>query len=142
MIGDDKDFSGKVCVKWKDTEFERQVRSSSESLITRGEAIHAQATVSNRNAAEGELLEQHRALLQSKLLEPAVVVPSLFTHVGAFFLYFCSLSFSFCSTCKLFICFYSTTPTPSSRGFMRMKWPNFLLVVSFSFLFFFFFFFA
>ena len=23
MIGDDKDFSGKVCVKWKDTEFER-----------------------------------------------------------------------------------------------------------------------
>ena len=24
MIGDDKDFSGKVCVKWKDTEFERQ----------------------------------------------------------------------------------------------------------------------
>ena len=31
MIGDDKDFSGKVCVKWKDTEFERQVRS--ESLI-------------------------------------------------------------------------------------------------------------
>ena len=27
---------------------------------------------------------QHRALLQSKLLEPVVVVPSLFTHVGAF----------------------------------------------------------
>ena len=23
MIGDDEDFSGKVCVKWKDTEFER-----------------------------------------------------------------------------------------------------------------------
>ena len=37
MIGDDKDFSGKVCVKWKDTEFERQVRS--ESLIPRGGAI-------------------------------------------------------------------------------------------------------
>ena len=34
MIGDDKDFSGKVGVKWKDTEFERQVRS--ESLIPRG----------------------------------------------------------------------------------------------------------
>ena len=29
MIGDHKDFSGKVCVKWKDTEFERQVRSES-----------------------------------------------------------------------------------------------------------------
>ena len=23
MIGDDKDYSGKVCLKWKDTEFER-----------------------------------------------------------------------------------------------------------------------
>ena len=28
MNGDDKDFQpGKVCVKWKDTEFERQLRS-------------------------------------------------------------------------------------------------------------------
>ena len=54
MIGDDKDFSGKVCLKWKDTEFERQVRS--ESLIPPGDAIHAQATVSNRNAAEGAFL--------------------------------------------------------------------------------------
>ena len=34
MIGDDKDFSGKVCVKWKDAEFDRQIRS--ESLIPRG----------------------------------------------------------------------------------------------------------
>ena len=51
MIGDDKDLSGKVCVKWKDTEFERQVQS--ESLIPCGDAIHAQATVSNRKAAEG-----------------------------------------------------------------------------------------
>ena len=59
MIGDDKDFSGKVCLKWKDTEFERQVRS--ESLIPRGDAIHAQATVSNRNAAEGAFLEQPRS---------------------------------------------------------------------------------
>ena len=33
MIGEDTHFSGKVCVKWKDTEFERQVRS--ESLIPR-----------------------------------------------------------------------------------------------------------
>ena len=56
MIGDDKEFSGKVCVKWKGTEFERQVRS--ESLIPRGDAIHAQATISNRNAPEGALLEQ------------------------------------------------------------------------------------
>ena len=60
-IGDDKDFSGKVCVKWKDTEFERQVDLRSESLIPRGDAIHAQATVSNRNAAEGALLEQPRS---------------------------------------------------------------------------------
>ena len=59
MIGDDNDFSGKVCVKWKDTEFERQVRS--ESLIPRGDAIHAQAIVSNRNAAEGVFLEQPRS---------------------------------------------------------------------------------
>ena len=60
MVGDDKDFSGKVCMKWKDTEFERQVRS--ESLIPRGDAIHAQATIiSNRNAAEGALLEQPRS---------------------------------------------------------------------------------
>ena len=51
MIGDDKDFLGKVCVKWKDTEFERQVRS--ESLIPRGEA-------SNRSASEGALLEHPR----------------------------------------------------------------------------------
>ena len=46
MIGDDKDLSGKVCVKWKDNEFERQV--GSESLIPRGGAIHAQATVTRR----------------------------------------------------------------------------------------------
>ena len=38
LIGDDKDFSGKACVKLKDTEFERQVRS--ESLIPRGDAIN------------------------------------------------------------------------------------------------------
>ena len=56
MIAEDKHFSGKVCVKWKDTEFERQVRS--ESLIPRGNAIHAQATVRNRSAAEGALLDQ------------------------------------------------------------------------------------
>ena len=56
-----KDFSGKVCVKWKDTEFERQVGLRSESLIPCGDAIHAQATVSNRNAAEGALLEQPRS---------------------------------------------------------------------------------
>ena len=62
---------------------------------------------------------------------------SLFTHVGAFFLSYSFLSFSFflLFTCKLF-CFYSTTPTPSSPGFMRMKW-NQLLSSSF-FLFFFF----
>ena len=54
MIGDDKDFSAKVSVKWKDTEFERQVRS--ESLIPRGDAIHAQATVTRRT-----LLEQLRS---------------------------------------------------------------------------------
>ena len=29
-------FSGKICIKWKDTEFERQVRS--ESLTPRGDA--------------------------------------------------------------------------------------------------------
>ena len=52
------------------------------------------------------------------------------------FLSFSSLSFSFCSTFKLFICFYSTTPTPSSQGFMRMKWAQLL---SFSFFFFSFF---
>ena len=53
MIGDDKDFSGKVCVKWKNTEFERQILRS-ESVIPRGDAIHAQATVGNRrSAAEG-----------------------------------------------------------------------------------------
>ena len=45
MIGDDKDFSGKACLKWKDTEFERQVDLRSESSIPRGDAIHAQATV-------------------------------------------------------------------------------------------------
>ena len=33
MIGEDTHCTGKVCVKWKDTEFERQVRS--ESLIPR-----------------------------------------------------------------------------------------------------------
>ena len=49
--------------------------------------------------------------------------------------------FSFCSTSKLFICFYSTTPTPSSQGFMRMKWAQLLSSSSFSFLSFFFFFF-
>ena len=43
MIGNDKDFSGKVCVKWKDTEFERQAEVRSESLIPRGDAIYAQA---------------------------------------------------------------------------------------------------
>ena len=43
MIGNDKDFSWKVCVKWKDTEFERQVEVRSESLMPRGDAIHAQA---------------------------------------------------------------------------------------------------
>ena len=32
MIGDNKDFSRKVCVKWKDTEFERQV----SSIVIRG----------------------------------------------------------------------------------------------------------
>ena len=48
MIGDDKDFSGKVCLKWKDTEFERQVLVRSESLIPRGDVIHAQATVTQR----------------------------------------------------------------------------------------------
>ena len=60
MIGDDKDFSGKVCVKWKDTELERQVRS--ESLIPRGDAIHAQATVTGSNReADGAVLEQPRS---------------------------------------------------------------------------------
>ena len=83
----------------------------------------------------------------SKLLEPAVVVPSLLTHVGAFFLSFSSLSFSFCSTCKRFICFYSTTSTPSSQGFMRMKCAQllsssfFFFFLSFFLSFFFFFFF-
>ena len=45
MIGSrkDKDFSGKVCVKWKDTEFERQVEVRSENLTPWGDAIHAQA---------------------------------------------------------------------------------------------------
>ena len=43
MIGNDKDFSRKVCVKWKDTEFEQQVEVRSKSLIPRGDAIHAQA---------------------------------------------------------------------------------------------------
>ena len=58
MVRDDKDFSGKVRVKWKDTEFERQVRS--ESLIPCGDAIHAEATVSDRSGAEGALLEHPR----------------------------------------------------------------------------------
>ena len=52
MIGDDKDFLGKVCVKWKDTEFERKVRS--ESLIPRGDA-------SNRSVLKGALLERPRS---------------------------------------------------------------------------------
>ena len=72
---------------------------------------------------------QHRALLQSKLLEPAVV-KSVHTCRRIF------LSFSFCCTCKRFIGFYSTTPTPSSPGFKRMNWAQ-LLSSSF-FLFFFF----
>ena len=42
MIGNDTDFSGKVCVKWKDTQFERQVEVRSESLIPRGEQAHSQ----------------------------------------------------------------------------------------------------
>ena len=59
MIGDGKDFSGTVCLKWKDTEFERQVRSG--SLIPRGDASHAESIVSNRSAAEGALLEHLRS---------------------------------------------------------------------------------
>ena len=59
LIGDNSDFLGKVCLKWKDSEFERQVRSV--SLIPRGDAIHAQATVSNRSAVEGAVLEQLRS---------------------------------------------------------------------------------
>ena len=43
MIGDDKDFfkEGLRMREWKDTEFERQVRS--QRLIPRGDAIHAHA---------------------------------------------------------------------------------------------------
>ena len=51
-----------VCVKWKDTEFERQVRS--ESLKRKFESswlAAMQATVGNRSAAEGALLDQPRS---------------------------------------------------------------------------------
>ena len=58
------------------------------------------------------------------LLEPAVVKPVHTCRCIIPFFFF--LSFTFCSTCKLFICFYSTTPTPSSPGFMRMKWAQVL----------------
>ena len=63
MIGNDKDFSGKVCVKWKGTEFEQQVEVRSESLIRFREAMQfiRKRTVSNRNTAEGALLEQRRS---------------------------------------------------------------------------------
>ena len=56
-------------------------------------------------------------------------------HFSFLFLFF--FSNSFCSTCKNFICFYPTTPNPSSPGFMTWEWsgPNFFLVVSFFFLF-------
>ena len=77
-------------------------------------------------------------VLQSKLLEPSVV-KSVRT-CRCIFPFFFFLSFSFCSTCKLFICFYSTTPTPSSPGFMRMEWAQ-VLSRSFFLSFFFFFFF-
>ena len=64
---------------------------------------------------------------QSKLLELAVV-KSVHTCRRIF------LSFSFCSTCKRFICFYSTTPTPSSPGFKRMNWAQLLSSSFFLFL--------
>ena len=64
-------------------------------------------------------------ILQSKLLEPAVVKS---VHAcRRIFLSFSVVSFfSFCSTCKRFISVYSTTPFPSSPGFMRMNWAHLL----------------
>ena len=70
---------------------------------------------------------QHRALLQSKLLEPAVVKS---VHTCRRIL----LSFPFCSTCKRFIGLYSTPPTPSSPGFKRMNWAQLLSSSFFFFL--------
>ena len=61
MIGDDKDFSGKVCVKWKDTEFERLTGTKRKFDSAWPDAIHAQATGSNRSAADGAVLEQPRS---------------------------------------------------------------------------------
>ena len=76
---------------------------------------------------------QYRALLESALLETAVV-----KSVHACRRIFPSVSFvsffSFCSTFKRFVCVYSTTPTPSSPGFMRMNWAH-LLSVFFLFVF-------
>ena len=74
---------------------------------------------------------QDRALLQSKLLEPAVVKPvhtcrRIFSFLFLFFLSFSCLFFLCCSTCKRFICFYSTAPTSSSPSFMKMNWAQFL----------------
>ena len=52
MIGDDKDFSGKVCGKWKDTGCERLTGTKRKFDSAWPDAIHAQATGSNRSAAD------------------------------------------------------------------------------------------
>ena len=63
MIGGDKDFSGKVCVKWKDTEFERLTGTQRKFDSAWPDAIHAQATAGgrNRSAADEAVLEQPRS---------------------------------------------------------------------------------
>ena len=116
------------------TYLERKKQGSAASKVQ----LEAQQAQVHVNTADSKIVH----CCSQKLLEPAEVVPSLFTHVGAFYLSVSSLSFSFCSICKLFICFYSTTPTPSPQGFMRMKWAQRLSSSFFFFSFFSFFFFA
>ena len=95
--------------------------------------LEAQQAEGHVNTADSNIVH---CCSHAKLLEPAVVKSVHTCRCIISFFFF--LSFSFCSTCKLFICFYSTTPTPSSPGFMRMKWAQLLSSTSF-FLFFFFF---
>ena len=58
MSRDEKDFSGNVYVKWKDSEFERQVRS--ESLCPRGDANSCAQQTSATVARRRELSSSNR----------------------------------------------------------------------------------
>ena len=57
-IGDDKDFSGKVCVKWKDSEFERQVRSESLNPLSSRRCKQPSATVARRRGSSPRATEK------------------------------------------------------------------------------------